>query len=183
MNVLINFVAFQFGWFSSVLGGAKQLPWAGPLAVLAIVALHLYRSEKPQAELKLIVACGLLGTVFDSLLVAAGWVGYPSGMFSAVMAPYWIIAMWMLFGTTLNISMGWMKGRPLLAAAIGLVAGPLTYLAGHKLGGIEFTNQAAALTALGLGWAVIMPALMRLAAHLDDSADRAEGILKQRTTA
>lgn len=183
MNVLINFIAFQFGWFSSVLGGAKQLPWAGPVAVLAIVALHLYRSDRPQAELKLIFACGLLGTVFDSLLVAAGWVGYPSGMFSAVMAPYWIIAMWMLFATTLNISMGWMKGRPLLAAATGLVAGPLTYVAGHKLGGIEFANQTAALVALGIGWAVIMPALMQLAAYLDDAAAGSDGMLKQRTTA
>ncbi|MDJ0759664.1 MAG: DUF2878 domain-containing protein [Woeseiaceae bacterium] len=181
MNVLINFAAFQVGWFSSVLGGAKQLPWAGPLAVLAIVALHLYRSDKPQAELKLILACGLIGTVFDSLLVAANWVGYPSGMFSAFMAPYWIIAMWMLFATTLNVSMGWMKGRPWLAAAMGLVAGPLTYIAGHKLGGIEFANQTAALIALGLGWAVMMPALMKLAGHLDgyDSSS----LMKQRSTA
>ena len=183
MNILINFVAFQFGWFSSVLGGAKQLPWAGPLAVIAIVALHLYRSDRPQAELKLVFACGLIGTVFDSLLVALGWVGYPSGMFSAVMAPYWIIAMWMLFATTLNISMGWMKGRPILAAVTGMVAGPLTYLAGHKLGGIEFSNQAAALVALGAGWAVIMPGLMRLASHLDETAGSSDDVLKQRSTA
>ena len=183
MNVLINFIAFQFGWFSSVLGGAKQLPWAGPLAVLAIVALHLYRTENPQSELKLIFACGLIGTVFDSVLVAAGWVGYPSGMFSNVMAPYWIIAMWMLFATTLNISMGWMKGRPLLAAVTGLVAGPLTYLAGHKLGGIEFANQTAALVALGIGWAVIMPGLMHLASQLDDAADGSGSVLKQQSAA
>ncbi len=181
MNVLVNFAAFQVGWFSSVLGGAKQLPWAGPLAVLAIVALHLYRSDKPQAELKLVLACGVIGTVFDSVLVAANWVGYPSGMFSSVMAPYWIIAMWMLFATTLNVSMGWMKGRPLLAAVMGLVAGPLTYIAGHKLGGIEFANQTAALVALGLGWAVIMPALMKLAAHLDGEAP--EKLLNQRSAA
>ncbi len=181
MNVLINFAAFQVGWFSSVLGGAKQLPWAGPLAVLAIVALHLYRSDKPQVELKLILACGLIGTVFDSLLVAANWVGYPSGMFSSVMAPYWIIAMWMLFATTLNVSMGWMKGRPLLAAVMGLIAGPLTYVAGHKLGGIEFATQTAALVALGVGWAVIMPALMKLAAYLDDGASGS--VIEQRSAA
>ncbi|MDJ0919216.1 MAG: DUF2878 domain-containing protein [Woeseiaceae bacterium] len=183
MNLFINFAAFQVGWFSSVLGGAKQLPWAGPLAVLAIVALHLYRSDKPQVELKLILACGVLGTVFDSLLVAANWVGYPSGMFSSFMAPYWIIAMWMLFATTLNVSMGWMKGRPWLAAVMGLIAGPLTYIAGHKLGGIEFANQTAALIALGLGWAVMMPALMKLAEHLDGGSAGSGDVLKQGSAA
>ena len=167
MNVIANFVGFQVGWFSSVLGGAQQLPWIGPLAVFIIVGIHLARAKRFKAELTLVIACGLIGTVFDSLLVISGWVQYPSGMFATMVAPYWIIGMWFLFATTLNLSMGWMKGRPLLAAVLGLVSGPLTYVAGHKLGGIEFANQPYALAALGIGWAVMMPLLMKLAERFD----------------
>ena len=35
MQVLVNFIAFQFGWFSSVLGAARDMPWLGPAVFLA----------------------------------------------------------------------------------------------------------------------------------------------------
>lgn len=167
MNLLINITAFKLGWLSSVVGGAQQIPWLGPLVVLIAVAIHLARAERPSSEFMLIVSCGLIGAVFDSALVAAGWVTFPSGMVSESMAPYWIVTMWMLFGTTINLSMRWMRGRPLLAAAFGFVGGPLAYVAGHKIGGIEFVDQTAALVMLAIGWAVMMPALMRLGERLD----------------
>jgi len=167
MNLLINVAAFKLGWVSSVVGGAQQLPWLGPLVVFAAVALHLARAQRPSSEFMLIIACGLIGAVFDSALVAAGWVTFPSGMFSDLMAPYWIVTMWMLFGTTINLSMRWMRGRPLLAAAFGFVGGPLAYLAGYKIGGIQFVDQPAAMAMLAVGWAVMMPLLMRLGERLD----------------
>jgi hypothetical protein len=163
MHLLINFAAFQIGWFSSVIGGAKQMPWLGPVAVMVAVLLHLAYARKPKAEFSLILLCGVLGAVFDSLLVAAGWVTYPSGLVAEFMAPYWIVAMWMLFATTLNVSLKWLKNRPALAAFMGFVAGPMSYVAGQKLGGMEFTNETAAIAALAIGWALMMPALTQLA--------------------
>ncbi len=167
MNLLINLTAFKLGWLSSVFGGAQQLPWLGPLVVFIAVAIHLARAQRPSSELMLILSCGLIGAVFDSALVAAGWVTFPSGMFSDSMAPYWIVTMWMLFGTTINLSMRWMRGRPLLASAFGFVGGPLAYLAGHKIGGIQFVDQTAAIAMLAVGWAIIMPLLMHLGERMD----------------
>lgn len=167
MNLLINVAAFKLGWLSSVFGGAQQLPWLGPVVVLIVVGLHLARAQRPGSELMLILSCGLIGAVFDSALVAAGWVTFPSGMFSDMMAPYWIVTMWMLFGTTINMSMRWMRGRPLLASAFGFVGGPLAYIAGHKIGGIVFVDQTAAIAMLAIGWAVIMPLLIQLGERLD----------------
>lgn len=167
MNLLINVAAFKLGWISSVVGGAQQVPWLGPLVVFAAVVLHLARAQRPSSEFMLILSCGLIGAVFDSALVAAGWVTFPSGMFSDLMAPYWIVTMWMLFGTTINLSMRWMRGRPLLAAAFGFVGGPLAYLAGYKIGGIQFVDQPAAMAMLAIGWAVMMPLLMQLGERLD----------------
>jgi hypothetical protein len=167
MNLLINVAAFKLGWLSSVVGGAQQTPWLGPLVVFVAVALHLARAQRPSSEFVLILSCGLIGAVFDSALVAAGWVTFPSGMFSEAMAPYWIVTMWMLFGTTINLSMRWMRGRPLLASAFGFVGGPLAYLAGHKIGGIQFVDQPAAIAMLAIGWAVMMPLLMQLGVRLD----------------
>jgi hypothetical protein len=174
MPLLINFVGFQIGWFSSVIGAAKQMPWLGPVVLLVVLAIHLHRAHRPNAELALVVACGMIGVCFDSVLVAAGWVTYPSGLVSNYLAPYWIVTMWMLFGTTLNLSMGWLKGRPLLAALFGAFGGPASYIAGQKLGGIVFLEYYTALIALGIGWALAMPLLLRLAERFDGMSPRLE---------
>ena len=75
--------------------------------------------------------------------------------------------MWMLFATTLNVSMRWLRGKQKLAALFGFYGGPTSYIAGQALGGILLVNQVAALAALAIGWAVMMPLLMRLAESLD----------------
>lgn len=167
MLLPVNVVVFQIAWMSSVVGAAREMPWLGPIAVLIAIAIHLRFARKPFEEVLLVLICALIGIVFDSLLVAAGWVTYSSGLFSAYFAPYWIITMWMLFATTLNVSMRFLRGKPMLAAAFGFYGGPTSYLAGQALGGIVLTNQVAALLTLAIGWAIIMPILMRLSESLD----------------
>ncbi len=173
--LVLNFLAFQAGWFSSVLGAANGVPWLGPVVFLLVLGLHMRHSRRPLDEVGLVIACGVVGTWFDSILVAFGWVSYPSGQWHAALAPYWIVTMWMLFATTLNLSLRWLRGRPLLAVALGAVGGPTTYLAGQKLGGMQFVDPVAAAIALALGWAAMMPLLVRLSTELDGiSAARAE---------
>ncbi len=167
MSMLINIVAFKIGWLSSVIGGAQQMPWLGPLVALVVLSIHFYVSHRPSREIVLIVSAAALGAVFDSALLAAGWVQYSSGLISDYVAPYWIVTMWMLFATTLNVSLRWMRERPILASVFGLFGGPLAYIAGQKLGGITLVNEVAALTALGIGWAAIMPFLLWLSKTFD----------------
>ena len=171
MTLLINFVAFQVGWFAAVLGAANNVPWAGPVVIAVVIGLHLSVVRRPAQELALVAICGFIGAIMDSVLVAAGWVSYPNGMILENAAPYWIIAMWMLFATTLNVSLGWLKPRKLIGAVFGLVGGPLAYYTGFKLGGIEFGNFNAAMIALGLGWAGVVPVLLLLAERFNGMVD------------
>jgi hypothetical protein len=171
MSIFINFLAFQAGWFASVLGAANYMPWIGPAVVLAVVILHLRQAKRPELEAGLLVASGVIGLCFDSLLVSLGWVTYPSGLISSSFAPYWIVTMWVLFATTLNSSMAWLKGRHVLAAVLGAVAGPMSYIGGAKLGGIEFVEPGGALVFLAIGWAAAMPVLITLAEKLNGFGD------------
>ena len=173
MLYILNFAAAQLGWLGSVLGGAQQMPWIGPLAAVAALSIHFYFAKRPVNEFILIMSCAAIGAAFDSLLVAAGWVQYYSGQFSDVMAPYWIITMWMLFATTLNVSLKWLRGKVRLAMFFGLIGGPLAYLGGEKLGGIDLVNEFAALAALGIGWAVMMPMLLWLSQTFDGMSEPA----------
>jgi len=74
------------------------------------------------------------------------------------------------------VSMRWLRGRWRLAAIFGMVGGPLAYLGGQKLGGIELVNEVAALAALGIGWAVMMPVLLSLAENFDGMSEVPERV-------
>ncbi len=167
MHVITNAVAFKVAWVSTVFGGANELPFLGPMVVLAVVALHLWLVAEPRRELTLILLAGCIGLAWDSVMVTAGWVSYPSGTVVAGLAPYWIIAMWMLFATTLNVTFRRLQGNLWLAALLGLVFGPLSYYAGSSAGAINLLEPLAAYVALGGAWALAFPGLLVLAKQLD----------------
>jgi hypothetical protein len=162
-RLLINSAAFQVGWFACVLGAASGEPLMGLTMAVCVVLLHLASVPAPARELRLILLAIAMGVVFDSLLVTSGWLSYRNGMLVPGTAPYWILAMWAMFATTLNVSLAWLKSRPVLAAVMGGIFGPLSYLAGERLGGLVFIDRTASLVALGVGWAISMPLLVRAA--------------------
>jgi len=171
MPATINFIAFQLGWFACVLGAAHAVPWAGTGLALAIVAWHLGRALAPRAELALILSAAGIGALWDSGLTALGLIRYASGVLVEGAAPHWIVALWMLFATTLNLSLGWLKLNIALAAVLGALGGPLAYLGGAKLAALNLVAPPAALTALALGWAVLTPLLLQLARRYDGYRD------------
>lgn len=172
MNILLNLTAFQLGWFACVLGGANQFPWLGTLVAALIVAWHLSQAQSPGREFTLLAAVGALGATWDSLLVAGGWLTYPSGTLLAGTAPHWIVAMWVLFASTLNVSLRWLRGRWILGTVLGAIAGPLAYYAGAGLGGVVITEPLFAFTALAVGWAAFVPLLIKLSIRFDGMRTR-----------
>jgi hypothetical protein len=176
----LNFVLFQAGWFSCVVGAAKGLPWLGLLAVGLVVTTHLTISEKPHREGRLVIFAITIGLLFDSALVTSGWLAYPNGMPIAGLAPYWIVAMWALFATTLNVSMEWIKSNLWLASVMGAVFGPLSYMAGQRLGALTFINFNAAIIGLAIIWAIAMPLLVIVARRLSRARENKAGFLVQR---
>jgi hypothetical protein len=167
MAGLANFLAFQLGWFACVLGAARGWPWAGTLAALLLVGLHLWRTATPAAEWRLIGAAALIGAVGDTLLARSGWLQYAAGALLPATAPVWIVALWMLFATTLRHSLAWLQRRPLLSAVCGALGGPLAYLGGARLGALVVERPAPAYGALAAGWAGATLLLVYMAAHHD----------------
>jgi hypothetical protein len=165
--IIANFIVFQIGWFACVLAGAHDRPWLGAGAALAIVAVHVARAERPGNEAVLVLLAGVIGLVFDSALVAAGWVRYASGAVVAGFAPQWIVALWLLFATTLNVSLRWLRRMPLVSALLGGIGGPLAYWGGARLDAMQFVAPIGATAVLAVGWAVITPILVRLGQRFD----------------
>lgn len=171
--LLQNFILFQLGWFACVLGGAsREYMWVGPVVVAVIVAVHLARANNLRSESMLVLLTAALGTAWDSGLMIAGLFTFHNGVVVSGLVPVWIIAMWVLFATTLNVSMTWMKGRYLLAALFGAIGGPAAYYAGHRLGAVDFNDTSMTMIAVAVGWSVIMPTLMLLTTRFNGYQQR-----------
>jgi hypothetical protein len=176
--IVSNFVLFQIGWFTCVWSAAEHQPWFGVLVTTGVVVVHVLRAPMPKAEFELVLLSLGLGLVFDSLLVWQGWLQYSSGILFSNVAPYWIVALWGLFATLLNVSLRWMRGRWFIAVVFGAIGGPAAYYGGLRLGALEFGNMPAGLLALAIGWAVLTPLLLALSARFDGYA----GLLEKKTS-
>ena len=168
---LANFVIFQSAWFCAVLGAARSLPLWGTLAIALAIAWHLAVSARPLEEAKLIAIVSLIGLVVETANVFLGYVSYPSGQPDPHLAPYWMVAMWSLLAIALNVTMRWLKGRFWLAAVLGAVAGPASFVSGVRLGGARFVDTVPALIVMAAIWAVAMPSLMALSDRFDGVAE------------
>jgi hypothetical protein len=164
---LVNFAVYEAAWFACICGVAHGHPSWGTAAVVAAIAWHVAISARPSSELALIVILCAIGLVAESLVVAQRNVAYPAGQPVSWLAPYWMVALWGEFGIALNVTLRWLKRKPWLAALLGAVFGPLSFMGGVRMGGARFVDEAAALVTLVVMWAVLMPLVMWLSDHFD----------------
>lgn len=166
---LFNFLAFEAAWLAAVKGGAAGWPWLGSLPALAVVVIHLVLNRAVlRSEIALIAAVTLFGILLETGFVGAGLIRYAGMDEGQALPPVWIAALWFGFGTLPNACLAWLKGRWFLQALLGLLSGPLTYWAGVKLGAATLPPDGAggALFAIGLAWALALPAIFLVAEAL-----------------
>lgn len=167
-RVVVNFIGFQLAWFACVLGGARGWPWLGPLLVILLAAWHVRSTRKPFVEMRLLLSGSVLGIAFDQVLLSSGWIAYPlAPSWPNWLLPPWMMALWLIFCTTLNVSMRWLRAYPLIAILFGAIGGPLAYWSGAKFNAMIWLQPLSVAVALALGWAVMMPLLAKLASIYD----------------
>jgi hypothetical protein len=162
LRKVANFIAFQAAWFAAVLGAAHGMPWLGVLAVPIALTLHLALSPDWRPELLLALAAAVTGFVFDSALIAGGAFSPIRSVFPAPFSSLWMVMLWVNLATILNVSMGWLRGRYVLAALFGAVGGPMAYYSGAKLGAMTAIPPVNALLAIGVAWALVFPLLFKI---------------------
>jgi Protein of unknown function (DUF2878) len=157
LRLVMNVVVYQCAWFACVLSATAIL-------------LHLYVAPAPRRELTLILLAALAGAIFESLLVASGWVRFSPVLLLGSVLPVWMVALWAVFATTLNVSLRAYRHRYAVGAVIAAVGAPLAYEAGAALGALQWVQATPALLLVACGWGVLMPVLMRTAQRFDGFA-------------
>lgn len=162
---LVNFALFQLGWFAAVIGAGRGHPWLGPTVIAAILALHVAAVGDRRGELRLLLTVALFGFVVDSVLSATDVLRY-AGRPVRWLCPPWVVALWALFGATLRHSMAWLRGRARLAALLGAICGPLSYLAGVRLHALSLPDPAwRSLLATVVLWSIATPLCLEVFAR------------------
>ncbi len=177
-GVLVNAIAFQSNWFAVILGAAAGVPWLGVGTSLAFVAGYAAATRRWAGVLVLAAASAAIGYAADSVLVLTDLLGFPEDAALGGPSTLWMVALWAAIACTLHSCMGWMKGRPLVAAVFGLLGGAGSYFAGERLGAVTFpAGDALGAAGAGVLWMLAMPALSWLAPRLDPlpAGDRGEG--------
>lgn len=165
---IVNFVAFQLGWFACVLGAANDLSLWGSVVAMLLVATHVALHRPRIVDVQLVLAASLFGWTAESLQHWAGVTSFDDGGPWLWSCPLWMVMLWSLFGTTLNSSLAWLRSRRWLSALLGAVAGPIAYFGGERLGALRLAGDPVAATAsVALVYSVAMPTLLATAGWLE----------------
>lgn len=164
MSFLINFILFQLAWFAGILGAAHEAPLIGVFIILVCVLFHLWRLPKGERRLEFVFMwqCFFLGTLIDTCLMHAGIMVYASPNPISFLSPLWMSLLWVALAITINHSLSWLKNRYLLSMALGAIAGPLSYLAGVRMGAGAMPHEVLSLSILAIVWAFAMPLILFL---------------------
>ena len=167
-RTLVDLAGFQLVWWACALGagyGRRSTP--GILAAALFLAIQMAIRGRSPTFYRTILAAGLIGFAGESLLVATGLVRYAAPWPSEHLAPAWIVALWLSFGTTLEIVRQLVGSRPILTGALlGAVLGPVAYCAAAHLGALTFPAASElGLLVIAALWGLALPTLLTVQAR------------------
>jgi hypothetical protein len=169
-KVVLNYLLFQLGWFACVLGATNHLPWIASIFVFLVVIAQTHAAPQPKSEYLLLFVALIIGGLIDQVLLSNQFVGYQSNGWSTAIVPVWILALWVSFASTLNVSMRWIRDKKMVAFLFGFIGGPLAYMAAEKLDAVQIGPSIISYLALSLFWGFAMLALIELAKQFDGHA-------------
>ena len=165
MNKLVNAIGFQLGWWACIGGVRLGLEIEAIVVCLCWIGAQLWLSTSRLHDIQLGGFALLIGIVADSLLQYFSVIVF-YGWSLGSLSPFWLWTLWVVFALTLNASLDFLKKLPNFAVSLlGLVFGPLTYLAGAKLGAAQLDASAFHVLCLGMVWMIALPMLVLFAHH------------------
>jgi hypothetical protein len=159
---VINFLGFQIGWFSSVIGAAHGYEWVGLIVISILVIYSLFSKEGRIENWKLFAAVGLIGTTLDSILIQTGLVNYVGQWKLPVICPLWVTGLWINFALTIRSSLSWLIGRYWQSALLSAAGGLIAYLSGESLGAVQLTSDPLGLVWIAVAWAAVLPIILKI---------------------
>lgn len=161
-NVLGN----QLVWLCAVAGAGRGWQWPALLAATLYVGSQLLVSAQPKVDLRLLALALACAWLVDGIAAASGTVHYAASPLGWAPPP-WIVALWIAFAATINVSMVFLQRHILLPILFGLLLAPLAYLSASRgFGAVELRHPSwHGLLVLGIGWSIALSILCNAASR------------------
>lgn len=173
-KLIVNAIGFQLAWFICVQGHNLYAAFAA----IALLSLYQLMFNTQSKTWKALIAFSLIGYLGDGIIAMMLNLNY-LGSFNIntnandsfnesfnkninILAPLWLLSLWLAFATTLNHSMQWLFKTPYLTVFIALFFVPISYFAGIKLSGSTFVLSSSSIPywtffiAEGVWWAILL---------------------------
>ncbi len=95
MKQLGNYLGLQVLWLVAVSAAAHARTWPTLLALAVFALYQLWPSRRAPGDVQLMIAALSLGLLLDTTLAAANWVRYAAPWSGSLLAPPWILALWL----------------------------------------------------------------------------------------
>jgi len=169
-RTLGNFILFECAWFLNVL-----MPGQLSAAItLVILAIHLtFISARVGREVRFIFMVASLGIGVDILLQNTGVLVFPDyeGPYAEGMIPVWLVAIWLMFATTVNHCLYWMRNHPVGTLIASPIGGAFAYFGAARLGALEIGHGLWGIAAIALAWLILFPLFIQISRWLESAED------------
>ncbi|MFT5219741.1 MAG: hypothetical protein ACI9LO_001875 [Planctomycetota bacterium] len=160
-NNILNLLLFQIGWLVCITSGNYAA--LGYTVLVLVFHWRLFSPDKREWWLILLVT--VVGVSWDWTMSGFGILVFSEAVKS--MLPLWLVCVWILFATTYQHGMYWLQGRPVLAALLAAVMGPVSYWSGSQLNEVALGEPLTlSLIILAIGWGTLFPVSMQLAKRM-----------------
>lgn len=149
-------------WWASALGAAAGRFEPGVVVGLIVVAIQIAAARHRGATIFAVLVAGVLGVMLETAVIAAGLVQYGASSPAIGLAPVWLIALWLVFGTFIEATIRMFGSRPRLWSALAAaVLAPPTYWGGMRLGALTLAEPIwLPLAIMAIVWAIATPLMV-----------------------
>jgi hypothetical protein len=146
---IYNLIGFNVVWFGLVYWGNNFIPVA-----VAFLFSHIYLNRSyASSELILIFSVATVGVGVDSILQFLGVFIFSEQSH----LPFWLMTLWLCFGTTLSHSLAFLGNSKLYQILVGIFVAPLSYLAGQHFDAVDLgLGLLETYVVLSIIWGLLM---------------------------
>ena len=147
-------------WIACVLGAANQVIWPSITLVMLMLVIFSLPAFRVKTDLLFVLICLLLGFILDSTLAYFNFIDYSFDYGYSLMAPLWILFLWIGFALTLNHSMAWIFKNIKMGYLLMALGAPLSYISADRLGAITISNMVLTSLFVSVSWMLVFKTLL-----------------------
>jgi len=144
---VVSFVLFNVLWISAVAGRHDYIVLSG----LLLASQFIYSIFIAKVSWTLILRLFAVGLLLEAIVISLGIIDFAGGYF-----PLWLVMLWLGFSSMAPVALDWLVPKTVFAILVGMISGPLSYVAGIKLNAATVDSMPLAVASYAVVWGLMM---------------------------